>query len=129
MTSDVHSEVPDRRPAPRQRARQAAVAERQTAKAVTADIKRRLTRWHLEIARLRGVVEWRRPHTRDASLGVEINALAAEIHFHRTAFIEAVSALPPNLASSGWITDVDRVLCRASEVVEAIRVTDAGLAS
>ena len=125
MTSEAHAETPNRHPA-RQRAQQASVTERRAAKAVTTDIKQRLTRWHLEIARLRGLVEWRRWHATDAGLGVEIKALADDIQVHRTAFIKAVSDLPPNVASSSWITDIDRVLCRASEVVETMRLDDGG---
>lgn len=125
MSSEVN---PEQRPFVRRnlltRASQASAVERRAAKAVTADIAERMGRWHLEIARLRGLVEYRRSRGLDPEVRSEIDTLASNIQRHRTAFIEAVNHLPPKVASSGWITDIDRVLCRAAEVVETLRATD-----
>lgn len=126
MSSDAHIvEVKLKRSHPG--TEQAPAVERQAAQAVTSDIARRLTQWHINIARLRGLVEYRKSREFDAALSAEIEALAADIHEHRTVFIETVGSLPPHLASSGWITDIDRVLSSASEVIETMRATDVAL--
>lgn len=125
MSSEVHAtEGKFQRHQVRQRAPQAAAVERRKAKAVTGDIARRLTEWHVQIARLRGLVDYGRTRGYAAGLDTEIEDLAVQIREHRTRFIEAVGTLPPSVASSSWITDIDRVLCRASDVIETLRAAD-----
>ena len=83
------------------RAQLVAAAEKRDAKAATSDIAERLTQWHLEIARLRGLAEFRRSRNLDPSVVLAITTLAADLDAHRSLFADSLRGLPPGLASSG----------------------------
>lgn len=128
MSSDPHlGNLPYRaKVGPRIRALNEDIANRHVARSLTRDVTRRLAGWHAQIARLRGIVEYQQLRPVDEAVAVELETLASQISEQRTTFIQTIATLPPVIASSGWITDVDRVLCRASEVVEGLKAARGG---
>ena len=104
----------------RTRATTHSVVQKRAAKAVTMEMERRLSEWHTQIAKLRGMAMHGGGRAADVDVRSEVNALTAEIDEHRARFTEAVRALSEQVASTSWIEDIDRALDRAAEVVRTI---------
>lgn len=104
----------------RRRTINAYVAQSHAARQTTRDVTRKLTSWHAQIARLRGLAEHHGAAHPRIDLYEEIESLANEIRSQQRAFLAKVQTLPADVARNDRIVDAERALSRAALVLETI---------